>query len=102
MRRIFLKQKLLSSFFILCFTAIFSACTGEKPASENVQIPAQETPVYHIQDSLKTGVIYPEVPINDDKLNSFALYLPKSYQPNLVAPVVFFFRSIGTWSSAII
>lgn len=95
MRCISFNQKSLSSFFILCFTAIFLACTGEKPASENVQIPAQETPVYHIQDSLKTGVIYPEVPINDDKLNSFALYLPKSYQPNLVAPVVFFFDPSG-------
>jgi hypothetical protein len=57
-----------------------------------------QKPVFSIPDTLKSGVLYTKVAINNDELNSFSLYLPKQYQSDIAWPTVFFFDPSGDGS----
>ncbi len=64
--------------------------------------PEQITAAYTISDSIKPGVLASKVLINNDVLNSFAIYLPKKYHRNITWPVLYFFDSGGNGALPII
>lgn len=79
----------------ICILLVFgtSCFNNNKPVEPKVK--SMNIPELAIPDTLVSGVLYPEIKINNDVLNTFALYLPYNYSEQSVWPVVFFFDSGG-------
>ena len=81
---------------LLVFFGFGIACGNLKQdqnASENTHIAKSQQ--FSIPDTLKPGVCHFKVLINNDALNTFALYLPKLYNNATLWPIVFFFDASG-------
>lgn len=83
---------------LIVFVCGLSCKSDKQRPVENNLTTAVQTPILSIPDSLIAGKLYHHVAINGDELNSFALYLPKLYQPNFAWPVIFFFDAGGNGS----
>jgi hypothetical protein len=82
---------------LVCFYGI--GCSHAKEETQaNSDKRSKSQIILSIPDTLKPGVLYPNVLINNDQLNSFALYLPKLYRSNTNWPTVFFFDPSGNGS----
>ena len=96
--------KLLIQYSIGCFCIILVCfygigCSHAKEETQaNSDKHSKSQIILSIPDTLKPGVLYPKVLINNDQLNSFALYLPKLYRSNTNWPTVFFFDPGGNGS----
>lgn len=101
-----LKTKIYFKVSLFLFSSLgFSiACNNEIESSQKQDSNAgvSTAAVFSIPDTLQPGVLYNKVAINDDPLNSFALYLPKLYNNNISWPVVFFFDPGGKGSLPLI
>lgn len=81
---------------ILLIVFLGIACTNAKQEQEPEKInQVTQQAFFTIPDNLKPGVLYPKITINNDELNSFALYLPKLYNKHTLWPAVFFFDPKG-------
>ena len=87
---------------LLLFYISAICCNMSKEKANNASKDNFEKPMHlNIPDTLSAGILYPKVLINNDELNSFALYLPKLYNNTTLWPVVFFFDAGGNGAFAI-
>lgn len=95
----FLTQSSISFVYIILVCLYSIGCSHAKEETQaNADRHSTNQIILSIPDTLNPGVLYPKVLINNDQLNSFALYLPKLYRSNTNWPVVFFFDSGGNGS----
>jgi hypothetical protein len=80
---------------ILTFVSGFSCVSDKQKPIENDNTSIAQTAALSIPDNLSSGQIYEHLAINQDELNSFALYLPKLYTSSNTWPIVFFFDAGG-------
>lgn len=87
-------------FILLLCLHTHSSCNSstEKNSKNNAQEIQNASPEFNINDTIEPGNIYEHILINNDYLNSFAIYLPRYYSTKTSWPIVFFFDSGGNGS----
>ncbi len=88
--------KILHYLIIIALSLTHFSC-GSKKEDKNVINTAinSRNEQFNIPDSVRAGYFYPRIKVNNDELNTFALYLPKLYNNTSSWPIVFFFDAGG-------
>jgi hypothetical protein len=95
-------KKSFKALLLFLFYIPAICCNMPKDEQQNASKDNFEKPLHlFIPDTLNAGILYPKVLINNDELNTFAIYLPKIYNNTALWPVVFFFDAGGNGSIAI-
>jgi hypothetical protein len=95
-------KKSFKALLLFLFYIPAICCNMPKDEQQNASNDNFEKPLHlFIPDTLNAGILYPKVLINNDELNTFAIYLPKIYNNTAAWPVVFFFDAGGNGSIAI-
>jgi hypothetical protein len=80
---------------VLGFGGGFSCMNEKQKPSQIESNTGVEISHLSLPNNINAGIIHEHIAINNDELNSFAIYLPKLYSPNISWPTVFYFDAGG-------